>query len=602
MKPEKINPNISTVQLERVRKQIIEHGENFRAAADLRNQLGEWSTPPATTRTCNGEDDGGRPACPCEPGVVVDDATRTALDTLIQRLHRQLLLSMVHYQALKDLETMLQDLARYDQRELRLGVDLEGENLGRNGTATILQVYCNRNKKTYIIDLLTLQNSAFSIRAPGSTRTLRRILESPRIRKYFHDVRNDSDALYFHFGISLKNTLDTQLMENVTFHVESGTSVDAINKFNISGLPKCIQRDGGLDAEQLAEWNETKDSFKGDYTLMSKRPMTDRTIKYCVNDVKFLLRLADFYESRADEKQRRMYTIESESRITLSKSDAYNPEGPRDIKTAAPAWDPWRMNDCQYLLSWAAMGRMAICGRDCTNYWEQTHWCTEECACHAVCVQKMEEAKRRFDALSEEEKEHRVQAAEAEEERGERFIFYDYQGVRLRLRAQREKTRSPPTPPRDGRTAHPLFSTGDPAFPTTPNRKSHEWSDWEGQSPMTQGSPWVEGTGTTPEGRVSPTPVTPWEDNASDMSEDQRSSPPVIPRAKDNSETSQDQLSSPPLNPRAQSTPDTSLDQVSPPEQNDSGKSEARVPRQWVTTPNTPLRGAAPGPELGRTV
>jgi hypothetical protein len=43
--------------------------------------------------------------------------------------------------------------------------------------------------------------------------TLKMIFESETIQKVFFDVRNDSDALYYHFGISLAGVHDIQVME-----------------------------------------------------------------------------------------------------------------------------------------------------------------------------------------------------------------------------------------------------------------------------------------------------------------------------------------------------------------------------------------------------
>ncbi|KAH8701215.1 ribonuclease H-like domain-containing protein, partial [Phaeosphaeriaceae sp. PMI808] len=94
-------------------------------------------------------------------------------------------------------------------------VDLEGVNLSRHGTISILQLFVLPANQTYLVDIHTLREAAFLTRATNG-KTLKAILESDDIPKAFFDVRNDSDALYSHFGISLAGICDIQLMELAT--------------------------------------------------------------------------------------------------------------------------------------------------------------------------------------------------------------------------------------------------------------------------------------------------------------------------------------------------------------------------------------------------
>jgi len=65
----------------------------------------------------------------------------------------------------------------------------------------------------YIVDVHKLQSAAFNTATADGT-TLKSILESTGIIKVFFDLRNDSDALYHHFGVRLCGVEDIQLMEN----------------------------------------------------------------------------------------------------------------------------------------------------------------------------------------------------------------------------------------------------------------------------------------------------------------------------------------------------------------------------------------------------
>lgn len=113
-------------------------------------------------------------------------------------------------------------------------VDLEGVNLSRHGTISILQIYVSTTAENYLVDVKTLGEAAFSTKGTSSSNTLKDILESESIPKVFFDVRNDSDALFSHYGIKLQGIHDVQLMEFAT-RMYPG--------FYICGLKKCIQRD-----------------------------------------------------------------------------------------------------------------------------------------------------------------------------------------------------------------------------------------------------------------------------------------------------------------------------------------------------------------------
>jgi exonuclease 3'-5' domain-containing protein 1 len=71
----------------------------------------------------------------------------------------------------------------------------------------------------------------------ASSKVSRGILESKDYLKVFFDVRNDSDAMYSHYQISLGGVIDLQLLEFA--------SRSRKGRF-IKGLAKCISEDGSL--------------------------------------------------------------------------------------------------------------------------------------------------------------------------------------------------------------------------------------------------------------------------------------------------------------------------------------------------------------------
>ncbi|KAL5416306.1 hypothetical protein PMIN06_000443 [Paraphaeosphaeria minitans] len=112
-----------------------------------------------------------------------------------------------------------------------LYIDIEGINLSRNGTMSIFTLFDRTSKLVYLIDVhylgfaaftthsatcKTFKDSAFQVAGADTAPryvTLKTILECPKIPKVFFDVRNDSDALFSHFGIRLDGVQDLQAME-----------------------------------------------------------------------------------------------------------------------------------------------------------------------------------------------------------------------------------------------------------------------------------------------------------------------------------------------------------------------------------------------------
>ncbi|CAI6087788.1 unnamed protein product [Clonostachys chloroleuca] len=209
-----------------------------------------------------------------------------------------------------------------------LYVDLEGINLSRHGTISILQIHVRTTGHTYLIDVLTLGSLAFSTSGILHTETtLKSILESDQIPKVFFDVRNDSDALYSHYNISLSGIHDLQLMALATRNPGQ--------RRVISGLAKCIEKDAPLSSVERSRLAAIKAKGSalfspekgGSYAVFDARPLSGEILDYCVQDTTILPRLWSHYDrqlSRAwDERVRDM----SRRRVKESQSPAFNGKG-----------------------------------------------------------------------------------------------------------------------------------------------------------------------------------------------------------------------------------------------------------------------------------
>jgi exonuclease 3'-5' domain-containing protein 1 len=214
-------------------------------------------------------------------------------------------------------------------------VDLEGVDLSRHGTISILQLYIQPTEKVYLIDVLSLQEKCFS--TPGeSGLTLKDILESNVIPKVFFDVRNDSDALFSHFQIKLAGILDLQLME---------LAARSFPRKLVNGLAKCIERDGPVSAIEKLKWMQAKEKgaklFKpgqgGSFEVFNERPLREDIQAYCAQDVHILPRLWTLYDGKVTAAWKQRVVEVSQDRVRQSQMKSYNGKG-RHMALAPAGW------------------------------------------------------------------------------------------------------------------------------------------------------------------------------------------------------------------------------------------------------------------------
>ncbi|KAI1906044.1 hypothetical protein LOZ65_006895 [Ophidiomyces ophidiicola] len=218
-----------------------------------------------------------------------------------------------------------------------LYLDLEGVDLSRNGTVSILQIFVLPENRTYLIDIHILGKKAFL--TPGSNGdTLKDILESSDIPKVFFDVRNDSDALYSHFDIHLSGVEDIQLMELAT---------RTFSRRCVNGLSRCIERDGKLSFSEVRIWKSAKDKARkmfapehgGSYEVFNKRPISSEMKAYCIQDVQYMPRLWNIYYPKLTPSWAQKVKTETKNRVILSQSATFNGKGKH------MALGPWTVSE-----------------------------------------------------------------------------------------------------------------------------------------------------------------------------------------------------------------------------------------------------------------
>ncbi|KAL8804755.1 MAG: hypothetical protein Q9200_005684 [Gallowayella weberi] len=219
--------------------------------------------------------------------------------------------------------------------------DLEGVRLSRHGSISILQIFIPHQNITFLIDVHTLGDAAFTTPSNSTGSTLKSILELESITKVFFDVRNDADALYAHFGIQLHGVHDLQLLE---------VASRRFDKSKVNGLARCIENDSGLDRDAKAVWKDTKQRGKilfdpehgGSYEVFNIRPIREHIIDYCTQDVIYLPVLHSFYTNRLSKSWNERVLTETVKRLAMAKSADYDPHA-KDVTSSS--WPPQKRRE-----------------------------------------------------------------------------------------------------------------------------------------------------------------------------------------------------------------------------------------------------------------
>jgi exonuclease 3'-5' domain-containing protein 1 len=224
-------------------------------------------------------------------------------------------------------------------------VDLEGVDLCREGSISLIALLVQlqpATQRTYIIDVHTLGAQSFDTKGRKGI-TLKDILQDEKIPKVFFDVRNDSDALFAHYGVALRGVEDVQLME-------SATRETIASRRYLSGLAKCIENNMPWKiARHRADWSKAKETgeklFKpehgGSYEAFNERPIPEAIAKYCLGDVQCLPELRNKLWATHTKEWRDVVLGATNDRVASTHAPDYQPHGRE--KALAPWTDEQNM-------------------------------------------------------------------------------------------------------------------------------------------------------------------------------------------------------------------------------------------------------------------
>jgi len=247
------------------------------------------------------------------------------------------------------LQAFIADLPENTNDQPSLYVDLEGNDLSRNGTLSLITILVEPRHTVHLIDVKTLGAAAFTT-SDSNGKSIQQILESKDTIKVFFDIRNDSDALFSLFGVHVAGIEDVQLME-----VASRTS----SKRLLNGLAKCIERDAPISLTDKREWRAVKDEGHrlfdpargGSFAVFDERPLTPAMQKYCVQDVLHMPALRSAYRAKIGNAWWAKVQEETTARIALSQSPNFNGKG-RHMAEARHSWRSGEDSQVPHHRSW----------------------------------------------------------------------------------------------------------------------------------------------------------------------------------------------------------------------------------------------------------
>lgn len=173
-----------------------------------------------------------------------------------------------------------------------IGLDMEGCNLGRSGTTSLLQLSAS-TREVYIFDVVALGRELFS------AAYLLPILSSPKIIKLCYDCRCDAEALFYQHGVMAFGLYDLQIVYTALFQ-------SADDPF-LKGMHKALQSPGVLQPTEIACVVKRKLAAKQEWAANNfdsvfARPLSAEFLQYCAADAAYLFRMHQQWSAYVSEQ------------------------------------------------------------------------------------------------------------------------------------------------------------------------------------------------------------------------------------------------------------------------------------------------------------
>jgi hypothetical protein len=196
----------------------------------------------------------------------------------------------------------------------RVFLDCEGNQLSKNGKLCILQMGIIYKSEIYIFIFDIIKGKEELIQK------IKPILESEKILKIIHDVRRDSEALFYQFSIKLNQVFDTILAHREIFYKENQKYSNWISFVDL--LKEYCSID--YSEKKLVPHVEFQDG-----SAWEIRPLDELLLESCSNDIKHLIPLFDCILKKSKDENFFQKIIELStiwSRSFLQQHIDFNPK------------------------------------------------------------------------------------------------------------------------------------------------------------------------------------------------------------------------------------------------------------------------------------
>jgi hypothetical protein len=196
----------------------------------------------------------------------------------------------------------------------RVFLDCEGNQLSKNGKLCILQMGIIHKSEIYIFIFDVIKGKEELIQK------IKPILESEKILKIIHDVRRDSEALFYQFSIKLNQIFDTIIAHREIFFKENQKYSNWISFVDLLNQYCSID----YSEKKLVPHVEFQDG-----SAWEIRPLDETLLESSSNDIKHLIPLFDciLKKSKDDEFIQKIIELSTIwSRSFLHQHEEFNPK------------------------------------------------------------------------------------------------------------------------------------------------------------------------------------------------------------------------------------------------------------------------------------
>ena len=220
---------------------------------------------------------------------------------------------------LVDTETMLLTMIKQLEAVKALNVDFEGIDLCKSGTVCLGQFHARGSSTVFLVDFITISNPFKACQG-----RLKFIMESKNYLKVMFDPRNDSDAIYHQFGVTMQNLICLQLCD-VALRRQKGFRVQFL-----SGLGKVMENYVCLSAvTSIKEAGKRLfvPDLGGSYEVFKMRPLRKEIIEYCAIDVYYFDKLIEELFDPLSTNRKVWVLQNSDARALECKKPGYTSKG-----------------------------------------------------------------------------------------------------------------------------------------------------------------------------------------------------------------------------------------------------------------------------------